>query len=54
MKIYRKLFTETNPEVDTTVSDREPRSHTGLCGALVWEREDAAPITLGLMTGEGR
>ena len=52
MKIYRKLFSETNPEVDMLrfLTEKGNYGHIpAYAGALVWERDGAAPVTLGLM-----
>jgi predicted trehalose synthase len=52
MKIYRKLFLDTNPEVDMLkfLSESGKYSHVpAYAGSLVWERKKTAPVTLALL-----
>ncbi len=52
MKLYRKLFDETNPEVEmvsflTQYSDF--RNIPAYAGSMTWQREDQPDVTLGMM-----
>lgn len=52
MKIYRKLFLETNPEVDMLKFLTEEGGYKNIPayrGSLVWERKNTPPVTLTLM-----
>jgi len=52
MKIYRKLFLETNPEVDMLKFLTEEGGYKNIPayrGSLVWERKKTPPVTLTLM-----
>ncbi len=57
MKLYRKLFQETNPEVDMVafLTDKSSFDHIpAFGGSIVWQHPDAAPsdgadITLGMV-----
>lgn len=55
MKIYRKLFRETNPEVEMLKFLSETGGYTNVpayAGSLIWERSRIAPVTLALMMGK--
>ncbi len=52
MKIYRKLFIETNPEVEMLkfLTEEGGYKHVpAYRGSLIWERKNIAPITFALM-----
>jgi maltokinase len=52
MKIYRKLFLETNPEVDMLKFLTEQGNFTHVPayrGSLIWERKKTAPVTFALL-----
>lgn len=52
MKIYRKLFLETNPEVEMLkqLTEQGHYSHVpAYRGSLIWERKGTLPVTLALM-----
>jgi trehalose synthase-fused probable maltokinase len=52
MKIYRKLFLETNPEVEMLKQLTEEGQYKHVPayrGSLVWERKGKPPVTLALM-----
>ena len=52
MKIYRKLFLDTNPEVEMLKFLTETGQYQNVpafAGSLIWERKRIAPVTLGLM-----
>jgi maltokinase len=52
MKIYRKLFLETNPEVEMLKQLTEEGKYAHVPayrGSWVWERKGVPPVTLGLM-----
>lgn len=52
LKIYRKLFRETNPEVEVIRFLTENGNYENIpafAGSFAWEREGIEPITLGLM-----
>ncbi len=52
MKIYRKLFLETNPEVEMLKFLTEEGGYTNVPayrGSLVWKRKSIAPVTFALM-----
>lgn len=52
MKIYRKLYLETNPEVEMLKQLTEEGNYTHVPayrGSLVWERKGTLPVTLALM-----
>ncbi|HEV7350599.1 maltokinase N-terminal cap-like domain-containing protein [Telluribacter sp.] len=52
-KLYRKLFKETNPEVELVefITENSPfRQIPAFCGSITWRRTDGTPdITLGMM-----
>ncbi|GAB3892691.1 hypothetical protein GCM10028803_05780 [Larkinella knui] len=52
LKLYRKLFQETNPEVDL-VSFLTEHSHfthiPAYAGSLIWQQEGVPDVTLGMM-----
>lgn len=55
LKIYRKLFRETNPEVEMIrfLTERGQYAHVpAYCGSLIWERNGIPPITFGLMMNQ--
>lgn len=52
MKIYRKLFLDTNPEVEMLKFLTETGQYQNVpayAGSLIWERKRTAPVTLALM-----
>lgn len=52
MKLYRKLFDETNPEVEMVAFLSEKSSFTNLpafAGSMAWQQEGYPEITLGMM-----
>lgn len=52
MKIYRKLFLETNPEVEMLkfLTEEGGYNHVpAYRGSLIWERKNIAPVTFALM-----
>lgn len=52
MKIYRKLFLQTNPEVDVLRFLTETghfKNIPSYSGSLVWNRKKTAPVTMALM-----
>jgi len=52
LKLYRKLFRETNPEVDMVafLTDESSFSHIpAFGGSIVWQRDDSPDITLGMV-----
>lgn len=52
MKIYRKLFLETNPEVEMLkflTQEGHFENIPAYCGSLVWSRKQTAPVTFALM-----
>lgn len=52
LKLYRKLFQETNPEVDLVsfLTEESHFSHIpAYAGSIVWEQENTPDITLGMM-----
>lgn len=52
LKLYRKLFAETNPEVEMVAFLTEEGGFEHIpafCGTLVWHPSAGAPITLGMM-----
>jgi maltose alpha-D-glucosyltransferase/alpha-amylase len=52
LKLYRKLFRETNPEVEMLrfLTEKGQYPHVpAYCGSLIWERKNIPPITFGLM-----
>ncbi|MFD1819056.1 maltose alpha-D-glucosyltransferase/ alpha-amylase [Pseudarcicella hirudinis] len=52
MKLYRKLFEETNPEVDMVSFLTENSDFAfipAFAGSVVWKQKDAPDITLGMM-----
>ena len=52
MKLYRKLFVETNPEVDMVsfLTQHSNFAHIpAFAGSVIWKREGIADITLGMM-----
>ncbi len=52
LKIYRKLFRETNPEVEVIRFLTESGNFENIpafAGSFAWEREGIEPVTLGLM-----
>ncbi|MGV3559090.1 putative maltokinase [Larkinella arboricola] len=52
LKLYRKLFQETNPEVDLVsfLTEESQFSHIpAYAGSIVWEQEHTPDITLGMM-----
>lgn len=52
MKIYRKLFLDTNPEVDMLrflTQEGGFKNIPAYRGSLVWERKKTPPVTLALM-----
>lgn len=55
MKIYRKLFRETNPEVEMLKFLSETGNYSNVpayAGSLIWERKRIPPVTLALMMGK--
>ncbi|WP_262918382.1 putative maltokinase [Telluribacter sp. SYSU D00476] len=51
-KLYRKLFQETNPEVELVefITQNSPfRQIPAFCGSITWQRPDVPDITLGMM-----
>ncbi|TDB65279.1 putative maltokinase [Arundinibacter roseus] len=54
-KLYRKLFRETNPEVEMVQFITENSDFTQIppfCGSMTWRRAGATDITLGMMQGK--
>lgn len=52
LKLYRKLFTETNPEVDMVEFITEHSDFAfipAFAGSMVWKNEQSPDITLGMM-----
>ena len=52
LKLYRKLFTETNPEVDMVEFITEHSTFAfipAFAGSMVWKQEQMPDITLGMM-----
>lgn len=52
LKLYRKLFQETNPEVEMVEFITENSSFAyipAFAGSIVWKRDNRADITLGMM-----
>jgi trehalose synthase-fused probable maltokinase len=52
LKLYRKLFQETNPEVDLVsfLTEKSNFAHIpAYAGSMVWEQEGVPDITLGMM-----
>ncbi|MFD1141353.1 putative maltokinase [Larkinella insperata] len=52
LKLYRKLFQETNPEVELVsfLTEKSQFSHIpAFAGSIVWEQENTPDITLGMM-----
>lgn len=52
LKLYRKLFQETNPEVDLVsfLTENSDFSHIpAYAGSLIWEQQKVPDITLGMM-----
>lgn len=52
LKLYRKLFRETNPEVDMIafLTDQSNFAHIpAFGGSIVWQRTDVPDITLGMV-----
>ena len=52
LKLYRKLFSETNPEVDMVefISENSDFAYIpAFAGSVVWKREGKPDITLGMM-----
>ncbi|MFN8357559.1 MAG: putative maltokinase [Spirosomataceae bacterium] len=52
MKLYRKLFRETNPEVDMVafITEYSTFQHIpAFAGSLTWKRSGAPDVTLGMM-----
>ena len=52
LKLYRKLFAETNPEVDMVEFITENSNFAyipAFAGSIVWKRENKPDITLGMM-----
>lgn len=52
MKIYRKLFLDTNPEVDMLKFLSESGKYSNVpayAGSLVWQRKKTAPVTFALL-----
>lgn len=52
LKLYRKLFEETNPEVDMVefITENSDFAYIpAFAGSIVWKREGRADITLGMM-----
>ncbi|WP_138992412.1 putative maltokinase [Larkinella sp. C7] len=52
LKLYRKLFQETNPEVDLVsfLTEKSNFSHIpAYAGSVIWEQEGVPDITLGMM-----
>lgn len=52
LKLYRKLFSETNPEVDMVsfLTENSDFAHIpAYAGGVVWQRPDAPDVTLGMM-----
>lgn len=52
LKLYRKLFKETNPEVDMIafLTDESNFAHIpAFGGSIVWQRSDSPDVTLGMM-----
>ncbi|RIV19085.1 trehalose synthase [Fibrisoma montanum] len=52
MKLYRKLFQETNPEVEMVAFLTEEGGFTHIPafgGSIVWQRPDTADVTLGMV-----
>lgn len=55
MKFYRKLFLETNPEVDMLKYLTEHCGYKNIPayrGSLIWERKKTAPVTFALMMNQ--
>jgi maltose alpha-D-glucosyltransferase/alpha-amylase len=55
MKIYRKLFRETNPEVEMLrhLTESGGYAHVpSFCGSIIWERAKIPPVTIGLLMGK--
>ncbi|RRB00819.1 putative maltokinase [Larkinella rosea] len=52
LKLYRKLFQETNPEVELVsfLTEKSQFSHIpAYAGSVVWEQEGVPDVTLGMM-----
>lgn len=52
LKLYRKLFTQTNPEVDMVefITENSDFAYIpAFAGSLVWKKDKEADITLGMM-----
>lgn len=52
LKLYRKLFRETNPEVDMVafITENSDFEHIpAFAGSIAWQRADAPDVTLGMM-----
>ncbi len=52
LKLYRKLFVETNPEVDMVAFITENADFQNIpafAGAMIWQQNGIADITLGMM-----
>ncbi|GAB3935506.1 putative maltokinase [Larkinella terrae] len=52
LKLYRKLFQETNPEVELVsfLTEKSNFDHIpAYAGSVVWEQETGADVTLGMM-----
>ncbi|WP_018622656.1 putative maltokinase [Spirosoma luteum] len=52
LKLYRKLFQETNPEVDMVafLTDKSNFSHIpAFGGSIIWQQSNSADITLGMV-----
>ncbi len=52
LKLYRKLFEETNPEVDMVAFLTDESNFTNIPafgGSIIWQRNDRPDVTLGMM-----
>jgi maltokinase len=51
-KLYRKLFTETNPEVEMVqyiTQNSDFKNIPRFCGSITWDRQELGELTFGLM-----